>query len=235
MFVAIDSREKQRKYDAYSFYKNNKHIDKAYIGTLPTGDYIFYDNPKKVEHGVVFEYKTIEDFVKSIIDNRVFNQSIDQNQQFLYHYVIIVGTDQQLDDLLSQMEFNEDNYYGAIDRLSTYTNVRQAPTQERAFKIMLNTSRKCLDGKTIFKKFPKSFGNPASRYLCYCVDDIGDETSTLIVNALKLQNLNDLMHLNKEKLIDIKGIGDKTADKILKAIKQDRIFCENDKHQTKLI
>lgn len=233
MYVVIDTREQDRKYAAFQYY--SKKVDHATIGELSIGDYIFFENPKDEKERVVFEYKTMKDFIESIKDGRVFNQSIDQNIEFKYHYVIIVGTDTEAEQICDESGFNIDSYYGTIDRLSTYTNIRQVPNQERAFGVMLNTSKKCLENKTIFKQFPKSFGNPASRYLCYCVDDIGKETATLITEKLKLQNLDDLIRLNEERLIEIKGIGEKTAKKILEAIKRDRLFCEDDENQTKLI
>ena len=234
MYVVIDTREQDRKYEAFQFYQ--KKVDHATIGELPTGDYIFFENPKDKKEKVVWEYKTVNDFIESIKDGRVFNQSIDQNLEFKYHYVIIVGTDAEAEQICDGMEiFDIDNYYGAMDRLSTYTNIRQAPNQKRAFKIMLNTSKKCLEDKTIFKQFPKNFGNPASRYLCYCVDHVGKDTATLIAEKLKLENLDDLIRLNEERLIDIKGIGEKTAKNILETIKRDRIFCEDDENQMKLI
>lgn len=231
--VIIDHREKTRKYDAFSYYKHDPRINHTMIGELPTGDYIFYKKDTEPQNGVVFEYKTIPDFINSVKEGRIFNQSIDQAQEFVYHSVIIVGNDEE--ELLSGMLFNEEHYYGAIDRLSTYTNVRQVPTQERAFKTMLNTAIKCLENKTLFKKYPKNFGNPASRYLCYNVLGVGEETSLKIQHKLKLQNLDDLFKLDLEKLTSVDGVGEKTAEKILETIKAERTFCEDDEHQTTLI
>ena len=60
------------------------------IEELDTGDYIFEENGQKA----VFEYKTMPDFINSVMEGRVFNQAIDQQREFANHFVIIEGTDE---------------------------------------------------------------------------------------------------------------------------------------------
>ena len=234
MYVCIDTREQNRQYDALKYYKKQKEINLAYTGKLPTGDYLFFNDKKNPENGVVFEYKTIEDFIASIIDNRVFNQAIDQNIEFLWHYVIIVGTEHEKESLLHE-DFTKKEYNGAIDSLNTITTVTYADNQNEAFYRMLNITKKCLDGKMMRKRFPKKYPNPAFCYLDYCCYGIGYEKANTITSHLHLQNLEDLMKLTHDKLVEVPGIGDKTAKLLLEKIKQDKEFLEDDPNQTILI
>lgn len=234
MYVCIDNREQDRQYHAINYYKNNKEISLAYTGTLPTGDYLFYKDKKNPYTGVVFEYKTMEDFIASIIDNRVFNQAVDQNLEFTWHYVIIVGTNEEKESALHD-EFTLKEFNGAIDSLNTITTVVYADTENEAFYRMLNMSMKCLDGRMMVKRFPKKYPNPAFCYLDYCCYGIGYERADLLISHLHLQNLDDLLKLKYEKLVEVPGIGDKTAKLLLEKIKQDREFLEDDPNQTILI
>lgn len=65
----IDDREQSRVKPAFQFF-NELDDYTTYIMELPIGDYVF-----KGDNGitVAFEYKTIEDYLGSLADNRVFN------------------------------------------------------------------------------------------------------------------------------------------------------------------
>lgn len=234
MYICIDTREQNRQHTALKYYKKQKETTLAYTGTLPTGDYLFYTNKKNPYTGVVFEYKTINDFIASIIDNRVFNQAIDQNQEFTWHYVIIVGTNKEKEYHLSD-EHTKKQYQGAINSLNTITTVIYADNEKEAFQTMLNQSKKCLDGRKMRKRFPKKYPNPAFCYLDYCCYGIGYEKADIIITHLGLQNLEDLLKLTYEKLITVPGIGPKTAETLMEKIKHDRVFLEDDPNQTILI
>ena len=54
---------------------------------LDVGDYIFTDD----SDSVVFEFKSMSDFFSSITDNRVFNEAINQAEEYNHHFVIIHG------------------------------------------------------------------------------------------------------------------------------------------------
>ena len=81
--------------------------------------------------------------------------------------------------------------------------------------------KECFDDKAVAKVFPKSDGNPAFRYLCYCCQGVGSKTAEKIVNELKLNNLEDIISLKKEELMEIYRIGESMADSILKQVRKD--------------
>lgn len=220
MNVLIDTREADRIRPAMFYFsiKNNVSVEE-----LATGDYIFEDGKKRA----VFEYKTMTDFINSVTEGRVFNQAIDQQREFKYHFVIIEGSDQDLKTLcdekydVSGVLFTISQFYGAIARLNTFTTVLRAPTRKMAFEIMEQQATKCFDDKAIAKVFPKSEGNSAFRFLCYCCQGVGPKIAEKIVDELKLENLKDVLDLTKNDLMKINRIGESTATSILEQVKQD--------------
>ena len=84
MKVLIDTREKDRVDSATKYY-TKQGLDVS-VEELPVGDYVF-------DNKVCFELKMMNDFIKSIQDHRVFNQSIDMAETYDYNFVIIVGNE----------------------------------------------------------------------------------------------------------------------------------------------
>lgn len=220
MRVYIDTRETDRIKPAMFYFSKNNSVS---VVELESGDYIFVDDGKRV----VFEYKTMEDFITSVNEGRVFNQAIDQQSQFLYHFVIIEGTDEEMQKICSDryystgVSFSKAQFYGAIARLNTFTTVLRVPNRKTAFELMEVQSKKCMDEKAVAKSFPKSEGNAAFRYLCYCCNRIGSNTAEKIVDELSLNNLEDIIALKRDDLTSIYGIGDATADTILEQVRKD--------------
>ena len=220
MKVTIDTRETERIRPAIFFFSINNTVS---IEELNTGDFIFEENNKKA----VFEYKTMSDFINSVQEGRIFNQAIDQQREFANHFVIIEGTDDDMKEISDKLyyssgvSFTKKQFYGAIARLNTFTTVLRVPNRKTAFEVMEQQSKKCFDDKAIAKTFPKSEGNSAFRYLCYCCQGVGSKTAEKIVNELKLNNLNDIISLKKEDLMSIHRIGESTATTILEQVRKD--------------
>ena len=206
--VKIDNREKHRVKTAKTFY-TDMGLDSE-ITTLPVGDYIFND-------AVCFEFKLIKDFIASIKDKRVFNQSIDMYTEFSYHFVIIVGTDLELENAFVSEGLTPKAYYAAICKLNTYTTVLYAPDEFIAYALMQCQAEKCLEDNFVYKRLDMKTPNPAQNLLLQC-KNIGDETVILLENTLDIYSFKDLQDLTYEDLISVNGIGDKTANMILEYI-----------------
>jgi DNA excision repair protein ERCC-4 len=220
MNVTIDTRETDRIRPAMFYFSINNHVN---VAELAIGDYLFEDDGKQT----VFEYKTMADFINSVTEGRVFNQAIEQQRQFNNHFVIIEGTEEDRKTITNDLyyktglSFSKKQFYGAIARLNTFTTVIRVPNRKTAFEVMEQQAAKCFDNKAIAKVFPKSEGNSAFRFLCYCCDGVGSITAEKIVNELKLKNLEDVMNLTKKDLITINQIGEITASSILEQIRMD--------------
>lgn len=218
MKVTIDSREQSRIKSATEYYtEQGLEVE---IAELPIGDYIFTNGTDEV----VFEFKTIADFISSIQNNRVFNQAINQAETYNYHYVVIQGDEPTRARCLGMSRnwrtVNIFQYIGAISSLNRYTTVIESynPYIEEAYYRMLSTATKCLSSKPIVKKFPRKDKNTAFNFLCYCVYGINTKKAQLICDTYDLQSLTDLLQLKIEDLLTLEGIGPITAKNIIEAI-----------------
>ena len=219
MLVQIDSREKNRVKSASEYYKS-QGMD-VEVCELEIGDYLF-------DKQVVFEMKTIADFIASINDHRVFNEAINQAEKFDYHYVVIFGDDHTRAKCISMSrnyrEVNYFQYLGAIASLNRYTTVIESysPLINEAYYRMLITAKKCLQNKPIIKKFERKEKNAAFNYLAYCVYGVSAKRANDIVQTLGLKTLDDILHLHHDMLTGVDGIGDRLASKIMITIGRDR-------------
>ena len=217
MLVQIDVREKDRVKSAKEYYEK-QGLD-VEVCELEVGDYLF-------DHKVVFEMKVVSDFVSSIQNGKVFNQAINQAENYDYHFVIIQGEEHaRAKALAMSRNFQEVTYFqylGAIASLNRYTTVIESysPFINEAYYRMQITAKKCLSNKPIVKKFPRKHKNPAFNYLCYCIYGINQQKAHRITETLELKSLNDLMNLTIGDLTNIKGIGKKTAENIIGAINE---------------
>ena len=87
MKVQIDNREQNRIEEAARYYFIDCKLDQVDVEELEIGDYIFTND----KGSVVFEFKTIPDFIASIQDGRVFNQAVNMSENYEYSFVIIHG------------------------------------------------------------------------------------------------------------------------------------------------
>ena len=215
MKLTIDSREQSRIQSATEYYTRQGLT--VEVKEEQIGDYIFQDQ-------VVFEFKTIPDFVSSIQSGRVFNQAINQSENYDHHYIIIYGDDHtRAKALAMSRHYREVTYFqylGAIASLNRYTTVIESysPFIQEAYYRMLVTAKKALQDKPIVKKFPRKHKNPAFNYLCYCIYGINQKKAQQIIDTYNLQSMNDLMKLTTEDLTILEGIGQKTAQNIIEAI-----------------
>lgn len=217
--IQIDDREKDSRIEKATEYFTEQG-DNVQVTHLEIGDYI-------INNEVVFEYKRLDDFIKSVKDRRVFNQAIDQSQNFKYHFVVVVSTDRQRRAYFNKSTrvgfkggyFDEDQYIGAIARLNTYTTVIQADYEKQAFKYMRSQARKCLDKKHIVKRLATKTDNPAFNWLMD-IKHISDNTAELLVDNFNLFDLESLFNLDYHDMQNVKGIGKETARIVMNSIKK---------------
>jgi ERCC4-type nuclease len=190
------------------------------VEELEIGDYIFSDGKNEV----CFEFKLTSDFIASIQDGRVFNQSIEMAENFDYAFVIIHGDLSTRSKCIAMSrnyrEVNLFQYIGAISSLNRYVTVLQcySPFINESYYTMMTQAKKCLSTKPIIKKFPRKHKNTAFNFLCHDVYGINWKKAKAIVDTLNLHTKKDLDRLTKDQLTAVDGIADKTAEKILKAI-----------------
>lgn len=216
MNIIIDSREQHR----IEYAKKQYGQHEIEVKQLETADYIFNKD-------CAFEYKTLSDFINSIQSGRVFEQAIRLNQKFKYPFVMIQGSEQELDDYLNKLfflhrtrkgknrppKFNKKNYYGAINRLNTYVTVIQCPTEYLAFQSMLNQAKMSLDNAPVNRKVAKT-GSPAYQCLRYCIATVGPKTAEKIVSGCGLKSIDDVVNVSVDEISSVKGVSKEKAELI---------------------
>ena len=213
MKVAISDKELTRIPKAEKYFGDELGLDVS-VENLEYGDYIFNDK-------VAFEYKTMSDFISSIQDHRVFNECINQAENFDWHYLIIQGNEHDRSKCLAMTKHYIPvtifQYHGAIASINRYSTVLEvySPFINEAFYKMYIQAKKDLSTKPIVKKFPRKDKNYAFNWLCYCNYGINSKKAQLIVDELNLKTLDDLQRLTYDDLTSIKGIKDKLANRIL--------------------
>ena len=223
MELEIDVREQtSRKESAYQFFVN-KDYDVS-VRQLPIGDYIF-------DKKIVYEWKTASDMIQSIMDGRVFKQA-KRMRQYPYHYVIVVGN--VFDEIKArysdwenphyaryrkkgQKTFSVNNYIGGLATLYETDSVIHVENEHQAFTLMYYMSQNILKKDKEAREVDKpvcKMTDAVSTFLC-CIDGVSVKTALLIKNHLHLETLQDLLNVTFSDLIQIRGIGKTTANKII--------------------
>ena len=210
MKLVIDTHEYKRVKSATKYYENLGYD--VSVSTLDTGDFLFNDD-------VVFEFKTMMDYMNSITDGRVFRECILQSETYPYHFCIIQGTNYDLKRALDYSNISMKQYIGSISRLNTYTTVINCMGGLRnAYHTMHTQTSKCLDNLGKFKQFKTKNYNTAFNILAYTIPRVSVVRADRIVETLGLETVNDIVNLTKEDLLTVDGIGDSLADNIIKHI-----------------
>ena len=215
MKVAISDKEQSRIPQAEKYFQELGC--ETEVTNLQYGDYVF-------DNKVAIEYKTMADFIASIQDNRVFNEAINQAENFDWHYVLIHGNEHDRTKCIAMTKnyipVNLFQFHGAIASINRYSTVIEcySPFINEAFYKMYIQAKKDLSTKPVIKKFPRKDKNAAFNFLCYSIYGINWKKAKLITDTYNLQSLTDLLELTTEDLQKIEGIGKKTATNIIEAI-----------------
>lgn len=228
----IDSREKKNRVQKCKTYFKKEQIE-CIEKQLEYGDYLFYRTEKyDIEEAVVFEYKTIHDFMYSIKNNSLFEEVMNQTLRYDFSYLIIEGTVEEYcrtafrnPKILYKWSYDEYKqqqtriYEGAVSRILTICPIIYIMSEEEVFKKMQSISDKIMNlhpYQVFGSKRRLKHNNELIALLSHM---FGVKTSEKIVEELKITCLKDLLTLSKEDLLSIRGIGKKKADKLMKFIK----------------
>lgn len=238
MNIQVDNREdKSRIASCVKFYTHQDHrsTETKYHGfnnhvsidKLAIGDYIF-------DKKVCFEFKTASDMVNSIMDGRIFKQA-QHMKQYPFSYVVVIGNvaeeinrrnEPKYYNKYNRMRtFTLKNYLGALARLYTYSNVIHLDNQQQFWILAEYLVSKLLEDNDVAPLDKPSFKltDPIASFLgCIYVNQnqrVSSKQAVLIREHLHLETLEDLLEVTYEDLIGVKGIGSKTARKIMDVLK----------------
>lgn len=212
--VIVDYREGGRVSSAKSFFEDYNVI----TTTLQHGDFLFQNDADNVE--VLFEYKTGNDFLTSINNKHIFNQTIRACQNYKYQFIIVQVHDMKslIDRFFFQsgVDMCTEQVNGAVASLNTISTVLFADTLYDCFDLMKRQATKIFEDKPLMYKFQKKSMNPALNFL-HGVHGI-DKQVEVIVDKFDLYSLYDLFNLTENDLKTIPNIGEAKAKNIYKAI-----------------
>ena len=232
MRIIVDTREhgphgltSTRKSRAQEYY-SSKGYD-CEIRQLEFGDYLFNNQ-------VVFEYKLIDDLMKSITNGRLFDECVNQTVTYPYSYLIVEGNLQDYildswESYIVRKQYSYDyqeyikstyaRYEGAIRRVQTICPVIYAASESVAFQEMLLQAQKCCESK-VYGSEAKSLLKSASAVdsvLC-SVKGVSSKKAKLIKETLKIKRLHDLINCSVKDFSSVRGIGEKTSLNIFEFI-----------------
>ena len=222
--LCIDNRESNTRISsACQFFEDNYDIE---VDSYPVGDFIF-------DNKVCFEYKTANDVISSIIDGRVFRQ-VEKMKQYPFSYVIIVGNVAQTINERNAnywnrrnqvKQFTVRNYLGALARLQIESKVIHVDNNQQAWVIMDFLVKKILNDNPNVRGVDRpraTLSDPIATFLsCIYINDsqrLGIKTAVMIREYLHLESLSDLLDVKFEDLVKVKGVGVKTAKKIMEVL-----------------
>lgn len=226
MILEIDNREAEhRRESAYQFFTMKNY--EVSVKQLPISDFLF-------DRKVAFEWKTPNDMINSIMDGRVFRQS-KKMKQYPSSFIIVVGdVFQEIHDRYESPEnpfyakyrynkmkgFTIRNYLGGLATLYENGNVIHVQNENQAFTIMDYLARNIIERNPEWKSVDKPVTKMTSSVATFlaCIDGISIKKSVMIVNYLHLETLRDLLSVSYDDLVAIKGVGSKTAMKIMEEI-----------------
>jgi ERCC4-type nuclease len=226
MELEIDSRESTtRKESAYSYFVSEDYS--VSVRQLPIGDFVF-------NKSLVFEYKTVSDFIGSVKDGRIFRQS-RRMKQYPYSYILVEGdVFQEVHDRYEnpknphywkirngkEGDFTINQLLGSLATLHEYNHVIYVENMNQAFTIMKYLSTNILEKDKDVKAIEVpvcQMSDPVGTFLC-CCDGVSVKKAVWIKNALHLETLRDLLDVTHKDLVSVKGIGSKTAASIMEVI-----------------
>ena len=232
MKIIVDTREhgqhgltSTRKSRAQEYY-SSKGYD-CEIRQLEFGDYLFNNQ-------VVFEYKLIDDLMKSITNGRLFDECVNQTVTYPYSYLIVEGNLQDYildswESYIVRKQYTYDyqkyiistyaRYEGAIRRVQTICPVIYAASESVAFQEMLLQAQKCCESRyygSEVKNLVKS-ASAVDSVLC-SVKGVSVKKAKLIKETLSIRSLSDLSNQEVKDFNKVKGIGEKTSANIYEFI-----------------
>ena len=234
--IIIDSREKVRGYNAYNYFEDTYEVG---VETLTYGDYLFITNDDKK---AIFEFKTCEDFIKSMEDKSLFQELSNQTINYEYSYLIVCGDfEETFDYLYWNVPYYRYKYKtirllknrlnsqvkGAFARIyAMYIPIIFVNTEEQAFAEMLKISSKIADAKKyggVVRPTPKYLEeNPTTLFLSG-LNGIGKKKSQRITKDLNLECVDDLCKKTPSEFLSVNRVTERNVREIWKRVHNEEL------------
>ncbi len=205
--VTVDNRETQSR---VAEYLSNLGV-KITLEQLPVGDYAIGDR-------VLVERKTTQDFVDTLIDRDLFGQMKALADNSIRPVLIVEGG--SLADLYDLRNLHPNAIRNTLASIAVDFDVSVVFTKdanETAEMLLAFARREVNSPRTprgLHKSKTSRSGKAAVEYVVTAFPEVGPKAARDLLQ--EFGSLRGLLAATKEQLLAVKGIGEKTADVILK-------------------
>lgn len=181
---------------------------------LPIGDY-------QLSTRVCVEFKTVEDFVNSIVDGRLFEQLVNMKKHFSKPLLIIQGKE----DMYSIRKIHPNAIRGALGTIATKICIPVLQTRDanETSELLLSIAKKEQD--EVGHEF-KPHGNKRpittseiQEHIVSSLPGVGYSLAKPLLE--KFKNVKSIVNASEEELREIELIGEKKAKAILEALEKE--------------
>ena len=219
--IIIDSRENSQLSRTLETIAKKAKIETE-KKWLEIGDYIVGD--------CCIEAKSAADFLQSIRNKRIFNQLDNMDRTYNKNIILIYGTLDDAIEYLHRTNYNSTSwrtklkkmFVGALTSIALHTDVKPiwVDSYRTAAHIILATTEHIDKNLIIHKELPKKIKTDDVR-----VDVLSEIQGVSVEKAKALLktfgSIAEISMSNNKDIIKIKGIGNKTAENILKALNEE--------------
>jgi len=200
-FVYVDMRESLLIVDELK--KRGCKLD---VKVLPVGDFV-------ASNDVVIERKTNEDFVKSIIDGRLFQQLVAMRETYARPVLIIEGERRHVSGIGASSLFGALASVISDFQVSIFMSSGAEETSQIVFHI---ARREQIDKKKEVQirsgKKPRSMAD-TQKYIVSGLPGVSNVLAGRLLN--ELSTIANIFNANEVELKRVQGIGDKLAKRII--------------------
>jgi DNA excision repair protein ERCC-4 len=176
---------------------------------LPVGDYI-------VAPETIVERKSVNDFISSVFDGRLFDQCSRLKEHFEHPAIVIEGNVDEIDKITE----NPLVFYGAISSVVLDFKIPVIPTPNASHTAKLLISMCARQGavkRPFLKKIRKSGDLKQQQLSILCsLPGVGEKLATRMLE--KFGSTSNSLNASSVELSKINGMGDARAQKIRKIL-----------------
>jgi ERCC4-type nuclease len=219
--LMIDKREKSEL--ASLIIKRAELIHIPYeFKWLEIGDYVLH-----VEPSICFEAKSIQDFLNSIRNKRMFNQISNMEDAYDKNIILIHGPLEDAVKYLENVEYNNIRWKnklkgmicGAIASINLHTTSKclWVPSVDEAAHIVIASCTQVNKPLILTKQLPKKTRSEDVRVdVLVGIDGVSEKKARDLLKMFG--SIEEISSISIEDIIKIKGIGKVTAGNIIKTL-----------------
>ncbi|MFO7991877.1 MAG: DEAD/DEAH box helicase [Thermoplasmata archaeon] len=177
---------------------------------LSVGDYI-------ISEETAVERKSVDDFLESLMDGRLFTQAKKISQNYQHPVIILEGT-----GLHERRNISDKAIYGALASLAVDFNIPVITSKDEEETASLITSmlmrKERKKGSYSLRKDKSTFSDRDTKK--FILEGLPNVSGTLAERLLEhFGSVRAVFQATEEELKDVKGIGQSTAERIIKIIR----------------